>query len=68
MVRVEDRSLGEVRNTLRDLLRGKMPPSGSLPSGSMILTGSVSYLAWVGIAQYTKDPTRHIAALETAQS
>ncbi len=65
MVRVEDGSLAEIRNTLRDLLRAYTPPSGSLPSGSVILTGSISHLARVGVARYAEDLARHIAALET---
>ena len=64
VVRVEDGTLAEVRLTLMDLLHRFVPPTGSLPSGSVVLTGSIAHLGRVGLPQYAEDLARHIGAME----
>ncbi len=61
---MEDGTLAEVRLTLRDLLNRFLTPSGTFPSGSVVLTGSIAHLGRVGLAQNAEDFARHIGVME----
>ena len=64
VVRVEEGSLVEIRCTVRDLLSRFLPPAGTLPGGSVVLTGSVAHMGRVGLTQYAEDLVRHLGAME----
>ncbi len=65
VVRVEDGTLSEIRSTVKDMFTTVLPPGGSLPSGSVILMGSASYLGRVGAAQYSEELVRLIGGMES---
>ena len=65
VVRVEDGTLSEIRSTVKDMFTTVLPPGGSLPSGSVILMGSASYLGRVGAAQYSEELARQIGGMES---
>ena len=64
VVRVEDGTLSEIRNTVRDLFTRVLPPVGSLPSGSVVLLGSVSQMGRVGVTQYAEELAKTVGGME----
>ena len=64
VVRVEEGSLVEIRCTVRDLLSRFVPPAGTLPGSSVVLTGSIAHMGRVGLTQYAEDLVRHVGAME----
>jgi hypothetical protein len=65
IIRVEDANLRELRKVVKDIFARFTSYQGMqrLPPGSVLLTGSLWYLAEVGVHQYAEELVSHLAAL-----
>ena len=63
VVRAEDGMLGDLEGIFRDLFGSQVRPLGSLPYGSVILVGSISHLALLGLTTYTEELVKVCNAL-----
>jgi hypothetical protein len=65
IIRVEDGSLRELRKVVKDIFSKFTSYQGGqrLPPGSVLMTGSLAYLAEVGVHQYAEELVSHLAAL-----
>jgi hypothetical protein len=55
VVRVEDGFLSEIENSFKDIFAEFVRPNGMLPTGSVILLGSVSHMGAKGLDAYAGD-------------
>ncbi len=63
IIRVEDGLLREMEGVFLDFLAEFVRPRGSLPVGSVVLVGSLSYLGIRGIHSYSEDLVKTIASI-----
>jgi hypothetical protein len=55
VVRVEDGLLSEIENSFLDLFAEFVSPNGRLPTGSVVMVGSMSHLGARGLDSYAGD-------------